>query len=67
MTSISSIHVQQLRTKEYFVCCVATNQEKYRAQYMLDKMGFGDSFDKIYVSAYLGVQKPDVTFFEKVQ
>jgi putative hydrolase of the HAD superfamily len=58
-------YIQKLR-KLGMKCYVATNQEKYRAQYMLDKMGFKDSFDKLYASAHLGVQKPDIQFFQKV-
>ena len=42
---------------------LATNQEKYRTQYMLDHMGFDGVFDKIYSSAHLGLKKPAVEFF----
>lgn len=45
---------------------VATNQEKYRAQYMLEKMGFGDVFEKVYASAHLGHKKPTVDFFARL-
>jgi putative hydrolase of the HAD superfamily len=58
-------YIQKLRADGY-KCYLATNQEKYRGQYMIDKMGFGKSFDKTFVSAHLGVGKPDVEFFEKV-
>lgn len=58
-------YVQKLRAKG-ISCYVATNQEKYRAQYMLEKMGFGESFDKLFASAHLGIGKPDIEFFEKV-
>ncbi len=39
---------------------------KYRAEYMLDKMGFADTFDKVYASAHLGHRKPDLEFFAKI-
>lgn len=42
---------------------LATNQEKYRTQYMLDHMGFAGVFDKVYSSAHLGLKKPAVEFF----
>jgi len=42
---------------------LATNQEKYRTQYMLDHMGFDSMFDKIYSSAHLGLKKPAIDFF----
>jgi len=45
---------------------LATNQEKYRTQYMLEHMGFKDVFDKIYSSAHLGLKKPAIEFFAKV-
>jgi putative hydrolase of the HAD superfamily len=45
---------------------VATNQEKHRAQYMLDKMGFSDVFEQVYASAHLGHRKPAIDFFAKL-
>jgi len=45
---------------------LATNQEKYRTQYMLDHMGFDGLFDKIYSSAHLGLKKPAIEFFAHV-
>ncbi len=42
---------------------LATNQEKYRTQYMLEHMGFDGLFDKVYSSAHIGLKKPDATFF----
>jgi len=45
---------------------LATNQEKYRTQYMLEHMGFKDSFDKVYSSAHLGLKKPATEFFARV-
>lgn len=58
-------YVQKLRQSGLTVV-LATNQEKYRTQYMLDHMGFQDAFDKIYSSAHLGLKKPAVDFFAKV-
>lgn len=58
-------YIQDLRSKR-IKCYVATNQEKYRAEYMLEQMGFKNSFDKLYASAHLGYQKPEVKFYEKV-
>ena len=46
-------------------CFVATNQEQYRAQYMQETM-FKDEFDGYFVSALLGLEKPNVTFYEAV-
>ncbi len=48
------------------LCLLATNNEKYRFAYMLDKMGFGKIFDKAYCSAHLGCKKPNKQFFSKI-
>lgn len=45
---------------------LATNQEKYRTQYMLEHMGFDGAFDKVYSSAHLGLKKPAIEFFAHV-
>lgn len=58
-------YVQKLRQKE-ILCFLATNNEKYRFQYILDKMGFANSFDKAYASAHLGHKKPEISFFSKI-
>lgn len=57
--------IQKLRAKG-IGCYVATNQEKYRAQYMIDRMGFKDSFDKLYASAHLGILKPALEYYDRV-
>jgi len=58
-------HVDELR-KKGIKCYVATNQEKHRANYMLEEMGFKNHFDKVYASAHLGAQKPSEEFFRKI-
>jgi putative hydrolase of the HAD superfamily len=58
-------YVQQLR-KAGIKAVLATNQEKYRTQYMLKNMGFGDVFDTVYASAHLGLKKPAVAFFARI-
>ncbi len=58
-------YVQGLRSRG-IKCYVATNQEKYRAQYMLEKMGFAESFDGVFASCNLGHQKPSKEFFAAV-
>jgi putative hydrolase of the HAD superfamily len=58
-------YIQKLRRSNMRVV-LATNQEKYRTQYMLEHMGFEGAFDKIYSSAHLGLKKPAVAFFAKV-
>ncbi len=58
-------YVQRLRSKGVRVV-LATNQEKYRTDYMLKHMGFAGAFDGIYSSAHMGLKKPDAEFFAKV-
>lgn len=47
-------------------CYLATNQEKYRTQYMREKMGFNTIFNRIFSSAQVGFKKPTVEFFDYV-
>ena len=58
-------YIQKLRTDGMPVV-LATNQERYRTEYMLEHMGFKDVFDTIYSSAHLGLKKPAIEFFAKV-
>lgn len=56
--------VSELRDKD-IPCYLATDQEKYRAEYMKSVM-FKDLFSGYFVSAELGVTKTDPRFFELV-
>jgi putative hydrolase of the HAD superfamily len=56
----------QVHRENGIKCVMATNQEKYRAEYLFNKIGFINSFDKMYVSAHLGHKKTNVEFFEKL-
>lgn len=47
-------------------CYLQTNQEKYRTEYMRNEMGLGRVFDGIFSSAYLGVKKPELAFWEAI-
>jgi putative hydrolase of the HAD superfamily len=44
-------------------CYIATNQEKYRTEYLLKQMGFSKIFNKVFSSAQLGYRKPDENFY----
>lgn len=52
--------------KKGIICCFATNQEKYRNDYMKKKMGFDKIFDKIFSSAEIGHKKPSQEFFNYI-
>lgn len=45
---------------------LATNQEQYRTQYVLEDMGFRDMLDGIFSSARIGYKKPRKEFFEEM-
>ncbi len=47
-------------------CCLATNQEKYRAEYLCQVVGLDRIFDELFVSAELGYTKDDVRHFQAV-
>ncbi len=57
--------IGELRAKG-IKCCLASNQEKLRAAYLANEMGFEKVFDKIFISAHIGHKKPLVEFFEYI-
>lgn len=57
--------VMQLRY-EGILCCVASNQQSYRADHMSHLLGYCDIFDREFYSFDLGVMKPSPRFFEQI-
>lgn len=57
--------IQDIRAKGT-KCYLASDQEKYRAEYFLSNLGFGKKFDKCFFSCDLGCNKSEKEFFEKV-
>lgn len=47
-------------------CFLASNQEKYRANYLRNEIGFEKMFDRIYFSCDIGLKKPNLDFFQFV-
>lgn len=47
-------------------CDLASNQEKYRAEYLLETVGLSQYFDESFFSSDLGVDKQSPQFFLKV-
>lgn len=47
-------------------CYFATNQEKYRGQYMRSVVFDDGMFDGDYISADIGLKKPDPRFFQHI-
>lgn len=56
--------IQQLRSQDT-KCFLASDQEKYRAEYLKRSM-FSDEFDGMFLSCDIGVTKRDPTFFPSV-
>lgn len=47
-------------------CYLATNNERYRTEYMVQKLEFEKIFAKIFSSAYIGLKKPQVEFYDYI-
>src|SRR5690606_31218546 len=58
-------HVKTLKELGYSLY-IATNQEKYRAEYVWKNLGFENYFDRMYASGNLGALKEESLFFKKI-
>src|SRR5690242_12332169 len=52
----------QLMRQQGMRCYLATNQEKYRAVYLWNKLAFSKKFDGMFTSSQVGHMKPSLTF-----
>jgi putative hydrolase of the HAD superfamily len=57
--------VETLRSKG-IRCCLATNQDVTRGEFMHDALGYGDLLDEAFYSYELGVAKPDPAYFTAI-
>lgn len=57
--------VKQLRDRGV-KCYIATRQEKYRMQYLLDVVGLKDHFDGVFCTCDIGCDKSQPEFFQHV-
>jgi len=57
--------IEQLRNNEVKVY-LATNNEKYRTDNLINERGLGKLFNKVFSSAYIGSKKPDPLFFQHI-
>jgi putative hydrolase of the HAD superfamily len=57
--------IQELRTRG-IKCYLATDQEKYRAGYILDNLGFDKKIDGSFFSFEIGHSKSESEFFQTV-
>jgi len=58
--------IQRLRHNK-IICCLATSQERNRAEYMKAKMGFLDVFDHLFFSCEVGWQKPQHAYYQHIE
>lgn len=58
-------YVQDLQVRGIY-CVVSSDNEKYRAQYVKENMGFGKVFQNMYFSYAVGYKKTDSEFWEFV-
>jgi putative hydrolase of the HAD superfamily len=58
--------VLSLRQNGY-TCCLATSQERYRAEHMTNVMGFSMIFDRLFFSCHLGCAKPDHAYYRRIE
>lgn len=61
------IHVIQRLRQDQRICCLATSQERNRAEYMKTKMGFQTAFDHLFFSCEIGLQKPDPAYYRHIE
>lgn len=52
--------------KKHILCYVATNQEKYRTEYLINKLHFGKIFADVFSSSTIGYMKNNSQFFQIV-
>jgi putative hydrolase of the HAD superfamily len=58
--------IHDLRQSGY-LCCLASNQERCRAEYMTTVMGFSEIFDQLFFSHSIGHQKPDHSYYRSIE
>jgi len=63
----NNVYDSILRLREQgMIVCLATNQEKYRTKYLIEKFSYDKIFDEMFCSADLGVYKHSVEGLEKI-
>jgi FMN phosphatase YigB (HAD superfamily) len=57
--------IKELR-QDWNICCIFSNQEKYRVEYIRKTMNLEREFDELFFSCEIWIKKPNLEFFEKV-
>ena len=55
-----------MKLKNDYIVCLATNQQKFRANYMSFELGYDELFDFSFYSCQLGKVKPSVEYFKAI-
>jgi HAD superfamily hydrolase (TIGR01509 family) len=55
--------IENLR-KNNIKCYLATNQDKYRLEYIKNEMNLNNTFDDIFCSCNIGFKKPDQNYYK---
>lgn len=63
----SMLNAAKELNKKGYELYLGTNQEKYRAKYMWEELGFNKVFKDIFASCFIGAEKPNIEYFERVQ
>lgn len=58
--------VARLRSKG-FKCCLASNQERYRAEFLSSHPAISGRFDAVFYSYEIGLRKPSMEFFQEIE
>lgn len=61
------VNVVRTLRQSGLICCLATNQERNRALYMMNQMGLSDIFDTLFFSCFLKHKKPDRLFYDHIE
>lgn len=58
-------HVETIRDSGV-MCCIASNQQSFRAKHMSSVLGYAKCFDREFYSHSIGVAKPDPQYFRLI-
>ncbi len=68
MIEVDSEITETIRTlrRRGVTCHLASNQERYKARYMSEVLGYRHLFDKEFYSCQIGLKKPDTAYFRAI-
>lgn len=60
------LHLVESIRKSGIKCCIASNQQSYRATHMSAVLGYAKCFDREFYSHAIGAAKPDPEYFRSI-